>query len=259
MAPLSDQEFAELALSVKTHEDYRLLSPIECARRIKDALETHSRAYLARRLTLSTSTMIGRFLGLLSLPEEYQELVSWRGRKEQMLGLDMAYRVSRLPSLDDQRALIESILEFDLKTDEVKEIEMIRKRNMDIPMSECISQVVTRRKVVVERELLVAQIQERVASVALQLPPDKRNAVNTAFRQELVGIIPIDDLFMAKAGAKRIFVMTSDQGKKALLHHAERTGLRAEELLNDMLMKSLKEHLDNDESKSVARRDSSSD
>ena len=76
MKGLSAYELRQLILSVGTHRSDRPLSPIEVAKLMRRALDMgETRKTLAGRLLLDDSSIIGRFMRLLSLPVQVQHLV----------------------------------------------------------------------------------------------------------------------------------------------------------------------------------------
>ena len=75
---LSPQELQGLLLSVGTHRGKRLLSPVEVANLFAKVTSEGGRlGDCARAAQLEGTTMVGRFLRLLKLPESVRHLVDW--------------------------------------------------------------------------------------------------------------------------------------------------------------------------------------
>ena len=79
MKGLSTAEYKKLILSVGTHRNERILSPLEVAQLLSKAISAGtSRKECAEALQIGT-TQVSTFLKLVRLTSEIQHLSDWRG------------------------------------------------------------------------------------------------------------------------------------------------------------------------------------
>ncbi len=145
---------ARIVASVGSHRRHRPESIIDVARRMKADLAQYSKTEVALKYDLRDPTMVNTFLGVLKLPPDIQERVSWGGP----LGLDKAYRVSKLVNDDDKRRLVEEIFKSSMSTLEVRHVLELKHKNHELAIDEVVKLVRSYRPVINEVQVLVIEL-----------------------------------------------------------------------------------------------------
>lgn len=158
MKGLSSRELRHLILSVGTRKMNRPLSPVEVGKLIQRALNAgEKRATIADKLYLDDpNTIIMRFIRLLSLPVEVQNLVGW-GSDSATLSFTSAAMIARLESPQDQRNLATAVLENRFSKSEIIQIIQIRQRSRK-PLETCITNVLNQRPVVERKYVIIGEL-----------------------------------------------------------------------------------------------------
>ena len=117
---------ARIIASVGSHKKDRPEQVLEVAKRMEADRPHYSKAEIARKYNFEDPSMVDRFLGVLKLPPDLQRKVTWGGP----LGLDKAYRISKLPSDDDKRRLVEEIFRTpSMSTMEIRHVLELKRKN----------------------------------------------------------------------------------------------------------------------------------
>jgi len=96
-----------------------------------------------------------RFLQILKLPEDKQDLIVWGSGKD-FVGFSAAVELARLEDPDAQRAVIQAVLSDRLTSKEVREVVQIHRRaTPPRPIQECIDEVLGMRPVVERRYVFI--------------------------------------------------------------------------------------------------------
>lgn len=165
LSALTVEERKRLLMSVGTHRGTRTLSPVEVARLLKRAVNRGATlAECASGIGLET-TQVGRFLALLGLPEDVQDLVGW-GKSGATLSFSAAFELSRLEGADDQRAAVAATLEEGLGKAEVQQLVQMRKRSQ-LDIGTCLQAILKMRPQVTVRHVFVGTIKDRRLADAL--------------------------------------------------------------------------------------------
>ena len=190
MKGLSPSEIGQLILSVGTHRSERPLSPIEVAKLIQKALEAgERRKEIAIRLHLNGSTIIGRFIRLLSLPPQVQHLIGW-GSDPVTLSFSAASGIAQLSSAQDQYALAKASLENQLNRLEITQVVQIRQRSGK-PIENCIEEVLNQRPIIEKRHVIVGELlSERLKTELEQVSQLERDSVLQSVLERYVPDIP---------------------------------------------------------------------
>ena len=144
---LTPNERAELAQSINVHTKSRPLDPITVAERLSILVkESGSTLAVARMFGLKNDTMIRRFLSLLTLPDTVRALIGWGGAREHKIGVDMAYRISTLPSDAEKNSMAKIILKNEvhgrpLTKKEVQSIITFRRKNPEMGLEDCAAKI----------------------------------------------------------------------------------------------------------------------
>ncbi|MDE0300036.1 MAG: hypothetical protein OXN17_15485 [Candidatus Poribacteria bacterium] len=175
MKGLSSNEIRLLILSVGTHKSTRPLSPIEVGKYVQRAINAgETRATVAETLLLDDATVIGRFVRLLSLPPQVQQLIGW-GSDPATVSFTSASDIARLKSETAQIALAKAALESRLNKSEIIEIVQISERSQR-PIESCIEEVLNQRPIVERRHVIIGELQsDSLNETLLHMSQSQRN------------------------------------------------------------------------------------
>lgn len=157
MKGLSPFETRQLILSIGTHKTERALSPVEVAKYLQKVLDAgEKRVKIAERLHLRGTSMIGRFLRLLSLPIQVRHLINW-GSDPTSLSFHAASEIARLEVSEEQITLAKAALESQFnKSDIIQVIQIYQRSNKSI--DDCIKAVLKQRPIVERRHLIAGEL-----------------------------------------------------------------------------------------------------
>lgn len=207
MKGLSPSEIRDLILSVGTRKSVRPLSPVEVGNLIQKAMDAgEKREEIADRLHLDGSTLIGRFIRLLTLPDHVQPLIGW-GSDPATLSFTAASMIARLDSAQDQDTLTKAALESQLNKSEIIEVVQIRQRSGN-SIENCIKAVLNLRPIIEKRHLIFGQLQsEELITVLKQTSQLKRDSLlQSAIERQALNITPLN----TKLG-DRYFLLVGDE------------------------------------------------
>jgi hypothetical protein len=175
---------ARIIASVGTHKKKRPESILEIAKSMEADLPNYAKAELARKYDFKGPTMVDRFLGVLKLPPDIQRRVAWGGP----LGLDKAYRISKLSSDDEKRRLVEEIFKTPMSTMEVRHVLELKRKNPELTIDELVKLVRSYRPVINEIQVLVVELDEDTKR-ALNLTPENTKEVEGIVRSRVASIL----------------------------------------------------------------------
>ena len=157
MKGLLSHEISQLILSVGTHKSKRPLSPVEVALYMQRALKAgEKRTDIAERLYLEDSSIIGRFIRLLSLPTQVQHIVDW-GSDPATVSFSAASGIARLNSEVEQTTLARAALENQLNKSEIIQVVQIRQRSGN-SIENCIKAVLDQRPIIERRHVIIGKL-----------------------------------------------------------------------------------------------------
>lgn len=157
MKGLSAHEARLLILSVGTHRSHRPLSPVEVAKFMKRALNMgETRKTLADRLLLDDSSIIGRFIRLLSLPVQVQHLIGW-GSNPDTISFTAASDIARLGCPEEQSHLAKMALENQFNKSEILQCVQLRQRSKR-SIEDCIKAVLDQRPIIERRHVIIGEL-----------------------------------------------------------------------------------------------------
>ena len=157
MKGLSGYELRQLILSVGTHRSDRPLSPVEVAKLMRRALDMgETRKTLADRLLLDDSSIIGRFIRLLSLSVQVQLLIGW-GSNPDTISFTAASDIARLDYPEEQKTLAKMALENQFNKSEIIECVQLRQRS-ERSIEDCVKAVLGQRPVIERRHVIIGEL-----------------------------------------------------------------------------------------------------
>lgn len=238
---LKEEEFEELVLSVGIHRRRRVLRPVEVAKRIKRALEAgvlrgsgitqFSLGSLAKRLGLKDASMVTRFLTLLNIPEEFQEIVEWGSRAGAMshLTFSIASAMSTL-SRDQQRELFLEVFKHELTKLEAMSVVQTLKRNPSRSVRDAVGEVLRSRPVRVYHEVLIGSFPPESPMASPSLPTGRKEAVLNAVLKPIFD----DEAVVGRVSEKHFLISTSEHGKRLFQEYCKRLAVGPNELVTKL-------------------------
>ena len=214
MKGLSPSEISKLILSVGTRKSVRPLSPVEVGKLIQKALDAgEKREEIADRLHLDGSTVIGRFIRLLSLPVQVQHLIGW-GSDPATLSFTAASMIARLNSHQEQNVLAKASLENQINKSEIIQVVQIKQRSGN-SIENCIKAVLDQRPIVEKRHLIIGELQsEKLKAILKQLSQLDRDDLLQATLDRYISNIPY---LGCKLGDKYFLLVGDDRFHNAIL------------------------------------------
>lgn len=155
---LSSDERRDIILSVGTHKKNRRLSPIQVAQLLNRLYQIQgiSLTQIAQELELKDSSILRRFLSLLSLPPELQPLVIW-GTSPGYLSFSVASEISRAKEFDKITLLAKDALENQRSKEELRAIIQCNLRGGG-SLNECIERIDSTRPKIIHHYVFLGQI-----------------------------------------------------------------------------------------------------
>jgi hypothetical protein len=162
---------------------------------------------VAAALHLDGTTMIQRFVRLLSLSPDVQHLIDW-GQTGATIAFTAASELSRLKSGDDQAAAATAALENELTSGEVKSLVQLKLRSRK-PLQECVDEIVRLRPTIQRRHVLVGAVTSPELRTRLETLTQLQR--DEAFRKALTAQFPGLGQAASRLGADR-YTITGDEG-----------------------------------------------
>ena len=154
---LSPQERQRLLLSVGTHRGKRSLSPVEVANLFAKIIAGGgSLSDCAHAARLEGTTIVSRFLRLLTLPESVRHLVDW-GSGPGMIGFSAGSELARLDDDIEKEEVVQGVLTYHLSGSEVREIVQMTMRSKR-SVEECLKEVIDIRPRIEKRYVYVGAV-----------------------------------------------------------------------------------------------------
>ena len=232
MEQCDEETLAKLLLSVGTRKKWRALDRITTAKILESMCRSSSQAEVARKLSVSPET-IREFRSLLKLPESIQKLI-----KAGKIGLDAGYRIFLMESKDEQEILAEAIAEKRIKMKEWRGIiQSLKKRNPQMPISECIELAIKYRPIIEEEHLVVTSLQRDTLNALKKKSEANGILINDLMKRILTKIMPsTKDMIMVKIIDGAVLLALKKDGFKALQLEAQKLKVKLDNLI-EVLMK----------------------
>lgn len=155
MRGISAEELRDLILSVGTHKQERVLSPVEVAQLLETEINAGATIQEISKEILLNPTMTTRLHRLLNLAPEIQHLVGWEGKPK--ISPSTASEIARLKILKEQEFLANAALENRLSKKEVIQIIEVRNK-FNKPIGECVEEIIEMRPRIIRRYLFIGAI-----------------------------------------------------------------------------------------------------
>ncbi len=174
-----------MSVGYGTHKKGRPLSPVEVGLYLHRARDTGvSLNECANAIQLNGTGHIGRFLRILTLPDDLQHLINWGAGKD-FIGFSSAVEMAKLENADEQRVVAESIMENNLKKAEVGQIVQLRSRS-GRSISDCVSEVLGMRTIIEKRYVFIGSLKDKnVQDALIGLTQIKRDLILDSSLQRL--------------------------------------------------------------------------
>lgn len=155
---LTKDQFRDTLFSVgHAHLKRRPLSPVEVAVNFKTALDSGaSKSEISTTVQLTDTTMVARFLRLLTLDPKIRHLVDWGTTNSSAIGFSTAVELSRI-EVGEQSLLAPDVLRHRMTKKEMVSIVQLRGRSGQ-ELDRCVQRVIGRRPVPRSLELVSGAI-----------------------------------------------------------------------------------------------------
>ena len=186
MDGLTTSEYQTLILSVGTHLNDRILSPVEVADLLAKSMAAgNSRKDCSEALGLGMS-QLGTFLNLNKLDPEVKHLAGWRGTTDATIAFSTLSQLVDL-SPDDQLGVAQAILRHRITRKETEQVIQIHRRSGK-QIADCVTDVLRLRPQVETRHVLFGAItseeEKQYFSALAQKDRDK------LMKQALILVLP---------------------------------------------------------------------
>ena len=228
-------EQAKILASVGSHRSRRFVTPLQVAEDMQSNRSKYpTKKALAEAYNFRDASMVDRFLSLLKLPNEISSKVTFQGSGTN-LGLDKAFRISKLKSQDDMIYMGREILRSDLTTAEVRQILQLKNKNEDIPIEECVKLVRDYRVVVEETNVIVVTLRPTTRE-SLHLNGERKQGLLEALKIQLKSSIsdPNGLRHLSETGGRMVLVLSS-KGYEELTRSIDAQQKSISEFLSDLI------------------------
>ena len=222
LAGLTPLELGRLRVSVGygTHKKGRPLSPVEVGTLLRKArMEGVSLDECAKAIQLDGTGHIGRFLRILSLPDDIRHLIDW-GIGRDFIGFTSAVELTKLNNASDQRTLANAILSENINSKEVRQISQLRKRS-GRSIESCVKEVINMRPKIERRYVFVGSVASENADVLGQLTQNARDAI-LASGIEILGLRAVT----GRLGS-RFFTLVGNEDFDISMHEVGKENIEA--------------------------------
>lgn len=228
---LTTEQLDETLMSLGSHKAVRPLTPVEVAVNLRSTERAGaSKTEIAAVFGFSDTTMVSRFLKLLTLSPEIQFLVDWGESRDSTIGFSVAVELSGMKETE-HALMTSSIISNGLTKTEIKSIRQLTERS-GRPVRACIDDVVARRPRTKTQYLVIGQING--LSVKGKLQNIKQIERDDLIRSVVEDLYPEIVKFSAKLGDNQFAIFG---GKEVGETVAKDT--RFEEKISDSLSKRL--------------------
>lgn len=243
--------YAQLLNSVARQKDgsgiRRPLSPVQCAHYIKrlinenaESLEQVSeRLGLGKPKTLSNiykkrnTSQITTFLNLLKVSEKSRELAGWGYEKYPKIPFSLVAQLSNMTH-DEQDLIIQSVFSDSgkrvLGKEDVKKIRKWRNDNRDLPMEDCVKNVLKLKPVSSTKHLVVADIRNDLKRF-LESGSDPNGRLLSLLQRQIDG-----EFYNVTVGANVIAISMNTVAYKTFRDFQYNRGKSYSDLLNELVV-----------------------
>lgn len=208
---LSPEERRDLIVSVGTHRGERRLSPLQVASLFEKARRGGATpTECAQLVGFKRPDMITRFLRLLDLSANVQELVGW-GATETTLPFTAASEIARLP-VQLHEPVARAVVEAQLGSGEVTQVVQRVRRSGASPEG-AVEEILRLRPKIARRHVFIGHLADERLSVRLSaLAPSARSELMLTSLRGVVGDIE----GQARLTPTGFVISTDDEGADAL-------------------------------------------
>jgi hypothetical protein len=180
---ITQEQWRDLRLSVKTHLGRRRLSPCEVAELITLALHANSAHRVAENLGFKDATMVSRFQALYSLPAAVQAMIDWRAGSGSV-SMSTASQLARIrnrpggASDQDIEAAFRAVIEHGLTSKEARDLAQAYLRGSG-DIAEALTAVLRSRPRLERHHVILGAITSATAQarLATMSAPERQNSI----------------------------------------------------------------------------------
>lgn len=222
LAGLNPLDLGRLRMSVGYggHKKGRPLSPIEVGQLLRQARdEGATLGDCAKAIQLDGAGHIGRFLRILTLPEDLQHLVDW-GAGRNFIGFTSAVELVKIEDPADRRFVAEAILSHGLNSKEVRQVAQIRGRS-GRSIEACLAEVLNMRTRIERRYVFVGTVAEESVGALREITQAARDSILAS------GIMQLKIRNTASRLGSRFFTIVGDERLDASLREIGKENVEA--------------------------------
>lgn len=153
------EQLARLLTSINTKNTgyTRALLPWSCTLIMKQMIDEKGKKVTISRLPLKDD-MFEQFLLLEKIPDDKKRSVIWNETKGAGVVFSSALKISRLKNDDDKRKLMGAVLEHGFTKIQTDHIVVLKNKNPDMIIEECIEEIVKFRPIIIQSYMVVLSI-----------------------------------------------------------------------------------------------------
>lgn len=222
LAGLNPLDLGRLRMSVGYggHKKGRPLSPIEVGQLLRQARDEGATLEdCAKAIHLDGTGHIGRFLRILTLPEDLQHLVDW-GAGKNFIGFTSAVELVKIGDSTDRRIVAQAILSHGLNSKEVRQAAQIRERS-GRSIDACLAEILNMRTKIERRYLFVGTVAEESVGSLREITQAARDSILAA------GVVQLGIRNTAARLGSRFFTIVGDERLDASLREIGKENVEA--------------------------------
>lgn len=232
---LGEDKTRRLIVSLKGAKKWRLMDPIEIAESLEILCKHFSRDEVAKRLGISKRGTLWAYLKLLTLSEKVKDLI-----KARRIGQDVGYRISILDDPAEQETLAYAVMTHHLSSNELKAIvQNLKKRNLGLPIEECIRIALKARQKIAEEHVLVTKIQHNTLELLETKSQREKLPVEQLLRNSLLRIMPLTKIGSLKLINTTLIMSVGKEDFRLLKKEAQETKVKMEDLIDLLVNRGL--------------------
>ena len=209
---LSHDEWVNLKLSVGTHKKIRRLSPVGVARllqRLRDSGATFKE--ITKEILLGSST-ISKFLRLIQVPVEFEDLIDWGYNKEKISFTQASLSMSKALIRTESIFLLKQILEEGLNKNEIQKIVELKSRS-ELTIEQVVNEILNDRVMEIRKNMMIGFIDDDVKPIINTMDA---KTIDSEFKKLLKGVFPLVDIYSAKINTGRFTLTTDEFGQRQI-------------------------------------------
>lgn len=228
-----EKEEARLLLSLGTHKKNRPFRPVEAGKKLATRCEREPTEVIAKRYRL-TNEMLREFLSFKNLSQKAQQILdSWE------IGIDKIYHTSMLKSEKYQDELATAILEYDLRSKEVRNVVQLKNRNTSLSITDCVNIVLKSRPTIERHHLVLTEIEDSTLENIKEEAKKHNISTEQLLRTSLEKILPVNSLISLTMRGNLIILNFTEEGFQSFKAKAKELGVELDNLAETLARRTI--------------------